>query len=282
MRATLQDSAGIIMNTSEAARRVLVEFPEIPPRRVTAIPNGYDADEFPDRPIARNTRFRIVHTGSLHTDLGLKNRRTARVRAALGGMPVPGVDFLTRSPFFLLQAVERLLIRDPSAHNDLEVRFLGPATAADLKVIEATPVSRWEGIRTHDETVAAIRSADLLFLPMQDLPAGHRAGLVPTKTYEYAASGRPILAAVPPGDARDLLESLPTAMVVDPSDVDGMAERIGATLRRWRAGEPPPPLDRHLLSAFEYRAIARQVAGVLDAATASGTRLPSGGDADDG
>jgi hypothetical protein len=73
-------------------------------------------------------------------------------------------------------------------------------------------------------------------------------------------------------------------MVVDPSDVDGMAERIGAALRRWRAGEPPPRLDRHLLSAFEYHAIARQVAGVLDSAiaTASGKRLPSEGGAGDG
>jgi glycosyltransferase involved in cell wall biosynthesis len=284
MRRALSDAEGVIMNTSEAARRVLDAFPALPADRVAAIPNGYDAHEFPELPAPRNPRFRVVHTGSLHTELGLKNRRTARLRAALGGMPVPGVDFLTRSPVFLLQAVDRLLLDDPCARDDLEILFLGPTTAADRSVIEATPVSRWEGIRTHDETVAAIRSADLLFLPMQDLPAGHRAGLVPTKTYEYAASGRPILAAVPPGDARALLESLPTAMVVDPSDVDGMAERIGAALRRWRAGEPPPRLDRHLLSAFEYHVIARQVAGVLDSAiaTASGNRPPSEGGAGDG
>ena len=270
MRSSLRDAAGVIMNTSEAKRRVLEAFPELPASRVAAIPNGYDADEFPDTPAVPNARFRIVHTGSLHTELGLKHLRTARLRTVLGGMPVPGVDFLTRSPVFLLQAVERLLVTDPSARDDLEVLFFGPATAADRKVIESTPVSYWKGIQTHDETVAAIRSADLLFLPMQDMPVGHRAGLVPTKTYEYAASGRPILASVPAGDARDLLQSLPTASVVDPSDVAAMSRRIEISLKRWRLGEPTPRIDRRLLRAFEYSAVARQVAGVLDGALGAG------------
>ncbi len=34
-----------------------------------------------------------------------------------------------------------------------------------------------------------MRSADLLFLPMQNLPPGVRATIVPGKTYEYLASG---------------------------------------------------------------------------------------------
>ena len=270
MRSSLRDAAGVIMNTSEAKRRVLEAFPELPASRVAAIPNGYDADEFPDTPAVPNALFPIVHTGSLHTELGLKHLRTARLRTVLGGMPCPGVDFLTRSPVFLLQAVERLLVTDPSARDDLEVLFFGPATAADRKVIESTPVSYWKGIQTHDETVAAIRSADLLFLPMQDMPVGHRAGLVPTKTYEYAASGRPILASVRSGDARDLLQSLPTASVVDPSDVAAMSRRIEISLKRWRLGEPTPRIDRRLLRAFEYSAVARQVAGVLDGALGAG------------
>ena len=84
-----------------------------------------------------------------------------------------------------------------------------------------------------------IRSADLLFLPMHALPRGVRAGLVPTKTYEYAASGRPILAAVPEGDARDFLVELGTAAVVDPDDTPGMEKIIEAEIERWRRSKPP-------------------------------------------
>ena len=61
-----------------------------------------------------------------------------------------------------------------------------------------------------------MRSADLLFLPMHDLPPGRRAGLVPYKTYEYLAAERPILAAVPDGDARDILSRVSHATLCRP------------------------------------------------------------------
>ena len=71
---------------------------------------------------------------------------------------------------------------------------------------QALPVTRIHGYVTHLQALTLIRSADLLFLPMQNLPPGRRSSTVPGKTYEYLASGRPILGAVPPGDALDLLQ----------------------------------------------------------------------------
>ena len=50
-----------------------------------------------------------------------------------------------------------------------------------------------------------MRSADLLFLPMHDVPPGSRVGIVPGKTYEYLAWETPILAAVPDGDIAEIL-----------------------------------------------------------------------------
>ena len=67
---------------------------------------------------------------------------------------------------------------------------------------------RLHGRLSHRETLALLRSADLLFLPMHELPPGQRAGLIPYKTYEYLAARRPILAAVPDGDVRDMLAPL--------------------------------------------------------------------------
>ena len=82
-----------------------------------------------------------------------------------------------------------------------------------------------------------MRSADLLFLPMHDLPPGRAAGIVPYKTYEYLAAERPILAAVPDGDARDLLR-VPHATLCRPKDVEAMAaaiaDAIDARARRHR------------------------------------------------
>ncbi len=90
-----------------------------------------------------------------------------------------------------------------------------------------------------------MRSADLLFLPMHDLPAGRRAGLVPQKTYEYLAAGRPILAAVPDGDARDLLDASGVARLCRPADAAAMAAAVAAeAAASWTASAGRRPIRR--------------------------------------
>jgi len=264
MRRVLHDASAVIMNTPEAAKRARTAFPDLDPSRLWAIPNGFNGAEFPPGDVARNDVFRIVHTGSLHTQLGLRHRRTRRVRKYLGGLLVHDVDFLTRSHVFLLQAVDRLLRADPSLAGGIEVHLVGPLTDADREVAQSSPAVHLHEYLPHDEATQMMRTADLLFLPMHDLPSSVRAGLVPTKTYEYAASRRPILAAVPEGDARDFLRELGTATIVDPTDIAGMERAIAAAHKRWREGGDPPQVNEAVLSRFEYGEIVRQISQVLD------------------
>ena len=87
---------------------------------------------------------------------------------------------------------------------------------------------------------------------------------MPGKTYEYLASGRPILAAVPEGDAHDLLSAAGTALVCRPNDIDGMASAIVETFERRRSGEPLSAPPAELLRRYEYRNLARDLASVFD------------------
>jgi len=106
MRWVLGDAAAIVMNTADAAAALRARFPELAGIPIRTIPNGYDADDFAGwPPVGDAERFRIVHTGALHTRLGLRVRRHAGVRRALRGEA--GVDVLTRSPVFLLEAHAR-------------------------------------------------------------------------------------------------------------------------------------------------------------------------------
>ncbi|HEY8647521.1 MAG TPA: hypothetical protein VIL77_16745, partial [Gaiellaceae bacterium] len=105
-------------------------------------------------------------------------------------------------------------------------------------------------------------SADLLFLPMQNLPPGRRSSTVPGKTYEYLASGRPILAAVPDGDARDILIRA-GHRTCKPDDVASIAAAIAVTLES-RGAEPPlPETARDVIRGFERHELARQLADVM-------------------
>jgi glycosyltransferase involved in cell wall biosynthesis len=181
---------------------------------------------------------------------------------------VAGVEIISRSHVFLLEAIDRLLARDPSLADRLELHLAGALSSEDLEAIGHTRIVRTPGYLPHRETTALLRSADLLFLPMHDLPPGKRATIVPGKTYEYLASERPILAAVPDGDARDLLARAGTAHLCRPRDVDCMVAAIELELRRVENGDPPPRLDSQVSVAYDRRTLTAQLARVFEAVLA--------------
>ena len=263
MRALLGSAAAVVMNTPEAARRLVRRFPELERARIEVVPNGFDAADFQGPPPERDDRvFRIVHTGTLHSEAGRRHRRTRRVRALLGGAPVRGMDIYTRSHAYLLEAVAGLLVEEPALGSTLEVCLAGVLSEEDRRLAAGSPVTRLLGYLPHGETVALVRSADLLFLPMHDLPPGTRAGLVPGKTYEYLASGRPILAAVPEGDARDLLTEAGSGRICRPSDTAAMARIIRKELSRWRGGAPTRPPAPEVVTRYERSRLTAEFAAI--------------------
>jgi len=266
MGRLLARASAVVMNTPEAAAQAQRAFPSVPAARVHAIPNGYDAADFAGpAPIRTDDAFRIVHTGYLHTEVR-QEERSARLRRLLGGA-LGDVDVLPRSHVFLLEAVRRLLRESPEDGCTVEIHLAGELTEDDEREIDLDVV-RAHGYLDHARTVELMRTADLLFLPMHDLPPGRRARIVPGKTYEYLASGRPILAGAPDGDARDLLAESGTALLCRPSDAEAMKEAIAGRIRARRSGDAPlGPVDPALLARYERRTLTRALAGVLDGVT---------------
>jgi glycosyltransferase involved in cell wall biosynthesis len=263
MRSHLASAAAIVMNTPEAARRLRETLPELGPRVVGAIPNGYDPADFtvPPEPRSDNA-FRIVHTGYLHTEHGADQRRHAKLRRLLGGA-TPGLDVLTRSHVFLLRALETLQHETPALR--IELHLAGVTSAADRAATNDSYV-RFRGYLQHDETIALMRSADLLFLPMHNLPSGTRATIVPGKTYEYLGSGRPILAAVPDGDARDILSSVPHAYLCRPDDVEAMRCVVRELAIRRRDDGPEPDATSDTATVFARETLTSELARVFSIA----------------
>jgi glycosyltransferase involved in cell wall biosynthesis len=277
MRILLRTADAVVMSTEEAVRRLRNRFPEFEGKRVVAIPNGFDASDFAT-PISERSdgKFRIVHAGYLHTALGLQLRRSKPLRRVLGGA-VTGVDFLTRSHVFLVEAIDRLVARDPSARDVVELCLAGVLSPADRAVTGTSGVVRMLGYVPHDETLRLTRSAELLFLPMHELPDGVRAGIVPGKTYEYLATGRPILAAVPDGDAREILEEAGNALLCRPADIDCMVRALESELARFRAGLPAARPDPNVVERYEYRRLSASLAGVFDEVLAQRETSPGTG-----
>jgi glycosyltransferase involved in cell wall biosynthesis len=261
MRRLLSTAAAIVMNTPEAARRVCEQLPELAGRVTEPIPNGFDPVDFADvSPTESDTRFRIVHTGYLHTALGLAQRRHAGLKRLLRGEPVPGTTILSRSHVYLLEAAEIAIQRRPELADSLEISLAGVLSDVDVEIAQQSPYVRLLGYVSHAESVALLKSASLLFLPMQAMPPGTRSGIVPGKTYEYLGAGRPILAAVPQGDARDLLRAAGNALLCDPDDAEAMST---ALLRASKNGVQSAARPE-VVATYDWKKLAARLASILD------------------
>jgi len=262
MNRALASAAAVVMNTEEARIRARAHLPKLAHVPVVVITNGWDAADFATTPPTRDhSGLRIVHTGTLHTAAGYQHD-ASRLRQLTGG--AAQVRVLTRSHVYLLRALDRLRAGEPALVADVELHLAGALSKADVAAGGDLPVVH-HGYLEHPDSVALLRSSDLLFLPMHHLPPGVRATIVPGKTYEYLATGRPVLAAVPDGDARDLLSAMPGVTVCRPDDVDAMAAAVEAALRKKRTlGRAVADVPRLALARYERGQLGRDLAALLD------------------
>jgi glycosyltransferase involved in cell wall biosynthesis len=264
MAKRLASAAAIIMNTREALQQFRRAFPRLAPKALLSITNGFDGEDFAQAPkLMFPGKFNLVHSGYFHADFGLRQaNRSFEYR--LLGRTRPGVRLLPRSHFYLVRAVKQWVDSSPEVGENLAVVCLGSASTVDQGIVDDAGCTRFftfAGYTAHTECLQYLLGADLLFLPMHAMPASQRATIVPGKTYEYLGSGRPILAAVPPGDARDFVAASGTGQTCDPEDVDAMVRLLRAEYARWKDKQAVPVRNRAYLRQFERSQLTAELAG---------------------
>lgn len=268
MGRTLAAARQVVMNTPEARAAALRAFPTLDPSRVLAIPNGFDRADFEGAkpaPRPEGVRFMLVHTGTFLTRQAVPPASlVARLKRRLHYRPEP-IRPIGRSIGPVLEAIGLLRRQKPALMEGFRFVHVGTLDEATKAWIDRSPardVVEAVGYLPHDESVGWLLSADALFLHLHGLPPGHRARIVPGKTYEYLASGRPILGALPEGDARDLLQGRERCVLADPCEPASIARALqnlieaGPSLAR-------DPLDEADLEPYDRRAIAGRIAKVL-------------------
>jgi len=263
MGRSLASAAAIVLPTPGTLARVRETFPELRERTIE-IRNGFDPKEFDGAFEARcDDLFHLVHAGSFYYYPHASRRG---VRRMLGGTD-PGVDLRPRSPMFLLAALDRLLAEHPEIGARIRVHLAGvltPVEEAMVKGARCSNLVEMHGFVSHAQAVRLMASADALFLPMHALPAGVRSTIFPGKAYEYMASGRPILAATPAGDVRDVLERAEWTVVCDPDDTDAIVRGV-LELVEHRDARRRRNADRvELLHPFDRARLTADLARVFD------------------
>jgi glycosyltransferase involved in cell wall biosynthesis len=226
----------IVTPTAALTQRVRTRMPRSRAGLVT-IPNGYDETEFADLETPRPAAdLHVVHVGSFYA---------------------------SRSPHVFLEAVRRAIARAPRPLERLRVTFYGYADDASRReIFEAqrslgVPVA-YEPFLERRRALAEMLGAGALLLVTDAGMAGRE--LVPLKTFEYLRAGRPILALVPEGEARNLLRRCGGAFCAEPEDPDAVA---GAIVRLAQNDLPAPP-DQNCVPEFEMGRLTARLVRVLE------------------
>jgi len=112
----------------------------------------------------------------------------------------------------------------------------------------------------------------VLFFPLMSYADGDRSYIYSGKVFEYLATNKPILAAVPTGDARDLITRARAGWCVDPRDVGAIKSLLEDLIEKKMAGTLNTNPDQQYIRRFERRELTRQLAELFDSLVSSPRR----------
>lgn len=265
-RTCLAEADRVVVVTPGMRDRLAEAFPRAA-SKIRLIPNGYDPTDLEDLPRApaQDGIFRIAFTGRLYPLSGKRNRRH---RARFPAYRHSAVDFTTHSAGPLFRAVRRLLAQHPELRPHLRIDLAGNIPADHAEYIAGhglSDVVTLHGMLPHREALTLVARANAVFLPMRTELDGQRSYNASGKIYEYLGQGKPILAAVPEGDAADIVRQAMAGWVVDPYDEVGFTQTLVEQIRRHREGRPAAVMDRAFISGYTRQRQTALLASEFDA-----------------
>lgn len=222
----------LILNTPGAERVYRRRYPEHSAKMI-CIPNGFDRLNVPEPEARSNGKFVIMHVGDFY-----RSRNPGLLLEALASIQNPDIEFVQLGPKF-------------EGYDQFKDRV-------QIRIVDRV---------AHAEAMRLMRSASVLYLCQ-----GWETGVtdyiaVASKTYEYMATGLPIIADCPPGDNADVVQNYATRSWVvtsrDPKDVEA-AVRDAYDARAL----PPPAPSASFIDTFSRERLSSMLGSVFDRAVA--------------
>ncbi len=241
MESKVFKNADRVICITEEVRGKYCDDLDIDPERLVTIYNGYDPDDFVGIEVSENNSKKVViaHSGSLYSNI------------------YPKIFFL---------ALARCLRDNPSLRERLVVKFLGIMDSEIIAEIKDSLEDNavFLGYLNHQNATVEIVSSDcnLITIPFNNKLSYN----VPGKLFEYMATGRPILAVVPPGEVANLVKLTKTGIVICENDPEKLSDKIREAVfeieKMKREGTFSP--DVEVIKQFERRNETKKLCGLFD------------------
>ncbi len=201
-RKLIKDANVIITTNRRVKELIISRYGNISYNDIKIFPHGYDSEDFENamaKKLPLTNKMRVTYSGS----------------------------FYTRDPKFYFKAIKTFLTKHPELRDKVEFCFLGLFTREHLSTAKSFKILgnlNLPGYINHFECVKYILASDILFLLISR--GENEDAAMPGKVGEYIGSRKNIIACIPEGVTKKILENYNAIKFVTEESHEKIADKI--------------------------------------------------------
>lgn len=229
----LRNADEVITVTTYFANR----FSALGGRKVETISNGFDEDDFKNIVYKKTDKFIIRHAGTVNEKSN----------------PVP-----------FMNAVNALCKENKEVLDNILIEFVGDVHGSFRSFIHENnllqTITRFVPAIPHDKLLDLYGETSALLLIITEYKGAE--GYTGGKSFEYIATGLPVIALGPPGgEAAKLLRETSSGEVFSGSDQDKIKNALLILFRQWQSGNS---MKKEANDAYSRRRLTQKLVALLD------------------
>ncbi|UCE06694.1 MAG: glycosyltransferase [bacterium] len=148
-----------------------------------------------------------------------------------------GLFYKSFKPTHFVKAAQELIDEGKISSEGIKIQFIGANSQKEIGIKDNYGICEFTGFVDHKKSLRYLKKADALLLL---LSKERGKDVIPSKTFEYIATGKPILAIVPPeGEIAKIIIKYSAGIVADYENHDAIKNSLYTLYNCWKAGYYP-------------------------------------------
>lgn len=178
---------------------------------------------------------------------------------------IPTANQYTRSGYFLLKGIQRMVEKYPDLADRLQVDLWGLVEDGNKQQVKQFGIEEQVSIGGYfkkHESNARLDACDLVFLPLE---TGQDPLYIPSKIFDYIKLGKPVLILGKQSDCTDILERAGLGLLADPFDANAIADLLARLIREKDQLPVRHQVDWvYVEENFHFRNLSRELVKVIE------------------
>lgn len=238
-----------LIGTTEGITKDYVEkYPHLE-SKIKTITNGFDIEDIIPNDTTNDTnlfeKFTIVYVGSFYGN---------------------------RTPETLFKALKNIINRNLIPNNEIQFLWAGKKNSeidSMIKTYEIEKIVNYVGYVSQKESIELTYKSHLLFFVI-GFTDDAKNNTLTGKIFQYLASGRPILALIPEGSAKDLIRRYSTnSYIINSNDSNMVLNSVMDAYNKWKNGDlikTPEEIVNDFLNEYNTKNMTKKLTKLLQKA----------------